>query len=120
MSDNYQAVYDAVRSRFSNCDVSHIVERAAHEAFDFSYARQLIQQEIAAVGHEMARPSVVFRPSITADGDMWCVLLGDNLQVGISGFGKTPTEAFAAFDQAFWKGETPAAIRARAAQTEKK
>lgn len=111
MVDTYQAVYDAVRSRFHGCDTSSIVERAAHEGFDFGYAKQILQQEIVAVSHEMQRPSVVFRPRIFPDGDMWCVLLGENLQVGISGFGKTPAEATAAFDAAFWKGETPEANR---------
>ena len=109
--DTHQAIYDAVRSRIGGCDTSHVIERAAQEAFDFSYARQLMQQEIAAVGYEMARPSVVFRPTIQADGDHWCVLLGENLQVGVSGFGKSPAEAFAEFDKAFWNGMTPAAAR---------
>jgi hypothetical protein len=27
------------------------------------------------------------------DGDMWCALIGENLQVGIAGFGRTPTKA---------------------------
>jgi hypothetical protein len=43
------------------------------------------------------------------DGDQWCVLWGDNLQVGISAFGKTPYEAMAHFDTAIRipKGSVP-------------
>jgi hypothetical protein len=66
----------------------------------------------AAYSYE--RPSVMFRPKIYPDGNMWCALLGDDLQSGVSGFGDTPDKAMAAFDQAFWKGHTPAALRARA------
>jgi hypothetical protein len=62
--------------------------------------------------YSQERPCVLFKPAIFAYGDMWCALLGDDLQTGVSGFGETPDKAMAAFDQAFWKGETPAATRA--------
>lgn len=42
----------------------------------------------------------VLKPRVFKDGDMWCALLGDDLQVGISGFGKTPAKALLAFDAA--------------------
>jgi hypothetical protein len=35
------------------------------------------------------------------DGDSWCVCLGENIQVGIYGFGDTPLKAVLAFNQAF-------------------
>jgi hypothetical protein len=35
------------------------------------------------------------------DGDKWCVLLGDNVQVGISGFGETPLKAILDFNKNF-------------------
>lgn len=41
------------------------------------------------------------------DGDKWCVLYGENLQVGISGFGETPIDAMCAFDRSMT--EKPAA-----------
>lgn len=101
-----QEIYDAARSRISPIDGSSI-ERIAQDAFDISYAKQLMQQEIAAVGYEYQRPCVVFRPSLSIDGSMWCALLGDDLQTGVAGFGETPAAAMTAFDQAFWKGRTP-------------
>lgn len=110
MSDSYQAVYDAVRSRISGCDVGRAVEQAAHEAFDISHYKALLHQDFSIAASEMARPSAVFKPAIFADGAEWCALLGENLQVGVAGFGKTPNEAMAAFDMAFWRGQTPAAI----------
>ena len=32
------------------------------------------------------------------DGDQWCVLLGEDLQVGICGFGETPYKAILDFN----------------------
>lgn len=119
MSDTYQAVYDAVRSKISNGDIGYVAERVMQEAFDVSHQRALLGQEIIAVSHEMQRPSVVYRPAIYADGDHWCALLGEDLQVGVSGFGKTPAEAMAAFDTAFWKANPPlATLRALEAKAD--
>lgn len=35
------------------------------------------------------------------DGDKWCVLLGENIQEGICGFGETPYKAILDFNCAF-------------------
>lgn len=47
---------------------------------------------------ERKRPCVLFRPSISMDGNMWCALYGDNLQDGVAGFGPSPEAAMADFD----------------------
>jgi hypothetical protein len=52
----------------------------------------------------LSRPSVMLELIPYQDGNMWGVLLGRNLQEGISGFGKTPDEAMLDFDR-HWKGE---------------
>jgi hypothetical protein len=39
---------------------------------------------------------------ISIDGNQWCVLYGENLQDGVAGFGDTPADAAAAFDQAWF------------------
>lgn len=101
MSDSYQAVYDATRSRISPVSTYDVVERAARDAFDMGHARALLQEAIGMVGNEMVRPSVVYRPAISIDGNKWCALYGENLQDGVAGFGDSPTEAMAAFDQAW-------------------
>ncbi len=62
--------------------------------------------------YEQERPSVLFRPTLSADGDMWCALLGDDLQSGVAGFGETPAKAMFAFDLAFRNDKTPVAARA--------
>jgi len=35
------------------------------------------------------------------DGNQWCVLLGDDLQTGIAGFGDSPLNAILDFNKAF-------------------
>ncbi|HKT52899.1 MAG TPA: hypothetical protein VJP88_00490, partial [Caulobacteraceae bacterium] len=99
--DSYQAIYDATRSRISGGNVGDAVDRAAREAFDFSHQKALITEAFVSAAHEMERPSVLYRPTIAANGDQWMVLLGENMQVGVVGFGETPAKAMAAFDQAF-------------------
>ena len=116
--DSYQAIYDAVRSRISGGNVSEAVRHAAAEAFDISHARAMLQQEISNVGQELVRPSVLFRPTLTADGGKWCALYGTDLMSGIAGFGDTPDEAMREFDKAWWNERTPASIRAREGREE--
>jgi hypothetical protein len=67
---------------------------------------------VLACAAEEARqhPSVLYRPQLFADGTMWCTLLGENLQIGVSGFGETPEKAMAAFDEAWHRQKTPAAM----------
>jgi hypothetical protein len=103
VTDTYQAVYDAVRSKLSGCDVGSAVNEAVRSSFGgASYLWEHAQQEIYAVSHELQRPSVLFRPSIEHDGDKWCALYGaDNIQAGVAGFGDTPAEAMADFDKAW-------------------
>jgi hypothetical protein len=38
---------------------------------------------------------------LSKDGDQWCVLAGDNLQVGIAGFGGQVWQAIAEFKSNF-------------------
>lgn len=52
---------------------------------------------------EHMRPCVVFKPTLSKDGDMWCALFGENLQEGVAGFGETPSKAMYAFDAAWNK-----------------
>lgn len=112
MSDNYQAIYDAVRSRISGGNIGDAVERCIREAFDISWVKASVQEAMISAAHEAERPSVLFRPELTADGDQWCALYGPDLAIGVAGFGATPDAAMRAFDTAWWRGKTPDAARA--------
>lgn len=100
MSDSYQAIYDAVRSRISNGDVGEAVESATR-CFD-GYAGQVANTFVDAINRvadELTRPSTIYRPVLSLDIDAWCAMYGENIQDGVSGFGSTPAEAMAAFDR---------------------
>lgn len=100
MSDSYQAVYDAVRSRIHACDVSDVVRQAV----DLSHLTQSLQQEFMVAAGEMMRPSVLWRPSVAPDGNQWCALYGPNLMEGVCGYGDTPEAAMRAFDAEWLHG----------------
>lgn len=92
-----QEIYNAVRSRIINCDVGQAIENAIR-AESIGWHVQMAMQEIRMAALEQTRPSVLMRPSLYPDGDMWCALYGDDLQTGVAGFGKTPAQAMVAFD----------------------
>lgn len=79
---------------------------------DVSNDAYLARMAIVEACAFMQAPSVLYRPTLSADGTKWCALLGENLQEGVAGFGDTPAEAMADFDKAFNNSRTPAAIRA--------
>jgi hypothetical protein len=62
------------------------------------HAASMVQVSWQEAAAEYTRPSVVFKPRLSKDGDMWCALFGENLQEGVSGFGKTPYYAMYDFD----------------------
>lgn len=98
--ENYQAIYDAVRSKISNCDIGAAVESALSGCGFEQYAQEIIAryEEVAA---ESMRPCVLFRPELSIDRDQWCALYGANIQDGIAGFGKSPSDAMHDFDKKY-------------------
>lgn len=102
MSDAYQAIYDATRSRIGGADAQQAIETAVRSAFDTAqHYMACVSQEWAAAGQEQQRPSVLMRPAISIDGNQWCALYGDNLQDGVAGFGDSPDQAMREFDKAW-------------------
>jgi hypothetical protein len=76
----------------------------AHAEFCF----EMIRRKGEEAASEYGRPSTVFRPKLTIDGDQWCAIYGDNLQDGVAGFGISPGEALWDFDRNWWAKLTPA------------
>lgn len=101
MSDTYQAIYDAVRSRISGGDISQAVEEAIREA-NLSYYASMLVNNAQSVLSEYERPCALFKPSVSIDGGKWCALYGENLQGGVVGFGDSPSEAMSDFDKAWY------------------
>lgn len=102
MTDTYQAVYDAVRSRMGSIDVHSACEMAIRNAFDgASHHMVCIAETYRWAAEQQARPSAIYRPEIKIDGNKWMALYGENIQDGVAGFGDSPSEAMAEFDKAW-------------------
>jgi len=101
MSD-YNAIYDAIRHSLRNCDIGAAVENVLREENIGHYVREASEAFRGTVS-EYERPSVLYRPTLCADDDKWCALLGENLQTGVVGFGASPDEAMRAFDTAWFE-----------------
>lgn len=56
----------------------------------------------SALVEEGFRPSNMYRPRLSIDGDQWSALHGDNLQDGVCGFGDSPDAAYKDFDRAWY------------------
>lgn len=97
MSDSYQAIYDAVRSRISNGDIGSAVESAVRDA-NLSHYVSMVAESYRIAASEQERPFVLLKPAMFIDGDKWCALYGEDLQNGVAGFGDTPHEAAHQFD----------------------
>jgi hypothetical protein len=68
----------------------------------------------AQAEEQRMRPSVLFRPSLSIDGDQYCALYGDNLTEGVAGFGDTAELAMADFDRAWREMKAPKPSSGRA------
>jgi hypothetical protein len=74
---------------------------SGHASSAICFAADQAKNAIQQAAFEMMRPCVVWRPRLSIDGNMWCALLGDNLQDGVAGFGNSPAAAMWAFDEAW-------------------
>lgn len=101
----YQAVYDAVRSKIGGTNVGEVVERLARESFDCSWTRERANDAIDEIRSEMLRPSVIYRPVLSLDGNAWVAVFGENLQDGVAGVGDSPHAAMMSFDTAWYKSQ---------------
>lgn len=101
MSDAYQAIYDATRSRISGGNISDAVEAAMRNA-NIGECAYMIQQSAQQAISFYESPSAIYRPALSIDGNKWCALYGDNLQDGVAGFGDSPALAMSDFDKQWY------------------
>lgn len=97
MTDSYQPIYDAVRSRIGYCNVEGVIRDACQ--LDASNVIHMIGVAWQEAAWAAASPSAIYRPRIAIDGNQWCALYGDNIQDGVAGFGDSPAAAMADFDR---------------------
>ena len=78
---------------------------------DFSHEAHIIQmaicEEAAIVRGCLTAPHVLLKPSVYPDGNAWCALFGEDLQMGVAGFGDTPELACADFDKNWREQRAP-------------
>lgn len=58
----------------------------------------MAKEDMRIIFSEYARPSAVFRPNLTKDGNAWLAVYGD-LPTGVVGTGTSPEEAMFDFDK---------------------
>lgn len=98
MSESYQPIYDAVRSRISGGNISDAVSAAMQNAGIGDSAGRAFQAMADDFCVYWTKPSVLYRPTLQKDGDSWGDGYGD-FPTGVWGFGATPAEAMADFDK---------------------
>jgi len=62
------------------------------------FAAERVANRIEELVSNIDRPSVIFKPTLSRDGNKWIALFGDDLQVGVVGVGESPSEAMFHFD----------------------
>lgn len=95
---SHQAIYDAVRSRISNGDIGAAVQEAIRDC-GLGFAADMAREAVTRAAGEYERPSVLFRPELSLDGNQYCALYGANIMDGCAGFGDTPAAAMWDFDK---------------------
>ena len=70
------------------------------------HAAAMSQESIQQATACYTAPHVIYKPKLYRDGDQWCALLGEDLHVGICGFGDSPHAAMMEFDKA-WHAPLP-------------
>lgn len=69
------------------------------------YAAAMFVEQVTQAAYDInvayTRPSTVYRPALSIDGNQYCALFGADLQSGVAGFGDTPEAAMADFDKSW-------------------
>jgi hypothetical protein len=80
---------------------------------DVSFAAETVRDSVLRMEDAIqaaTAPHVRMRPTVFPDGNKWCCLYGEDLMVGVAGFGDTPQLACWDFDRAWQNDRTPTAI----------
>jgi hypothetical protein len=72
-----------------------------HIASSVAHWSEMAKAAIDSAAAQYERPSVMFKPRLSVDGNQWCAMYGDNLQDGVAGFGDSPANAMWDFDRNF-------------------
>ncbi len=74
---------------------------------DVSNDAYIARIAICEAAAQWERPSVLFRPTVSLDGNMYCALYGEDLMNGVAGFGDTMEAAMRDFDKNWGQQKAP-------------
>lgn len=74
---------------------------------DISNDAYIVRSAICEMTAQWGRPSVLYRPALSVDGNMYCALYGDDLVQGVAGFGETAEAAMIDFDKNWYGKKAP-------------
>jgi len=83
-------------------------------ANDVIHAAQMAMVNWSDAAWQHMRPSVLYRPTISLDGNCYCALYGDDLMAGCAGFGETMADAMTDFDKNWMQQKAPRAAITKA------
>lgn len=93
--------------RMERTDITVTLAEVSSMASELLELRRAVELSGVARLSPSSLPSVLYRPRLSRDGNAWCALYGEDLQLGVAGFGKSPAEAMAAFDAAWVREVQP-------------
>ncbi len=70
-----------------------------------SNAMFAVRDAVSEIRSQYLAPSVLYKPTISVDGNQWCVLYGPDLQNGVAGFGDSPAKAMEDFDRNWYSSD---------------
>ncbi|MDH5570592.1 MAG: hypothetical protein OEY89_02435 [Gammaproteobacteria bacterium] len=67
---------------------------------EMGFMRHAAEMEVIVARQEFNLVAFL-QPKIFIEGNMWCILYGENLQSGVAGFGDSPLDAVMDFNRAW-------------------
>ena len=71
------------------------------------FAAERVTNRMEEYISNMDRPSAIYKPRLSLDGNSWIAVLGENIQEGVVGVGDSPASAMNDFDNAWYKKQKP-------------
>lgn len=68
-----------------------------------AHAAQMAGDAWQNASYDYRRPSVLWKPVLSIEGNKWCALYGASIQDGVAGFGDSPELAMYDFDASWCK-----------------
>lgn len=67
-----------------------MIEVESKQTLESTFSQPIIKN---LNNYQLGLRNIIYQVSIAKEGDLWCALLGQDLQNGVSGFGETVQQA---------------------------